>query len=145
MPNNPMRAPVGSLGTVITEAQPVWNNLTGAAGPVLTASGNSGSPLILTWPYRHLQLIVFTNGAVTGSLTVSLAGFAMDLPEQQQNGAGVLLGTTTAITAQYASQEISVGPGAPNNRVVPGLVQVQWAVTGSGASFADVEMSLWGR
>jgi hypothetical protein len=146
MAHNPMVVPVGSFENPAGELTPIWNNLlaTPGPGPALAATGNSGVPLLAAWPYRHLLLMVYIGGAASGSLTVSLAGYAADLPEQQA-GAGVLLGTTTAVTTLGATTDLCVGPGTANEHVIPGLVQVQWTLTGGGASFADCEISLWGR
>jgi hypothetical protein len=146
MPNNPLRIPVGTLGTVIGEAQPAWNNLTAGTGPVLTAAGNSG--LIQAWPYCHLILVIYTAGAVTGvtpSLTVSLAGFMTDLPAQVTAGTGVILGTSTALTGTGTAQAVFAGPGTAGNNAIPPLVQVQWTIIGTTPSFSNVQMSLWGR
>jgi hypothetical protein len=150
MANNPRFTAVGSAGNPLTELQPLWNNLTkpSGPGPVLTASGNSGTTLIQTWAYRTLLLTVYLGGTVSGSgasLTVALAGFALDLPGQQQADAGIALGQTSALTTSGAVAVLEVGPGLASNHIVPGLVQVQWTITGSSPSLTDTEITLWGR
>lgn len=149
MANNPQRIPVRSLGTPLGEAQPVWTNLTAAGtGATLAASGTSGTTLIQTWGYSRLLLIVYVAGTVSGagaSMTVSLAGYAADLPAQITAQAGAVLGTSAAITSTGTALAVSAGPGAAGNYVIPPLTQVTWTLTGTNPSFGNTQMSLWGR